>query len=586
MASQTRTTPFVAKTALILTALLPAIAGAASPPTPSHQDPAWLFQHGIPLERIEDPPVAPFASPLGNTGATRAASIITFGRFTIIQVNVNGAGADIVGDAANEPSLVVNPDDHNSMAVGWRQFDNVASNFRQAGFGYTTNGGMTWTTGKIQPRVFRSDPVLDTDGLGFFYNSLSTSGGLHEEIFRSYDGGATWGPPVPAFGGDKQWMAVDRGLGYLYQAWSIAGNSYGTSTFNKSVDDGNNFQPPTDIPNAPIWGTLDTGGDHTLYVAGWGTAADSLTGEFRVAHSANLPFQPSDPTTFTTSAADLGGFLRTGAPNPAGLLGQAWIAVDRSYTPSFGWVYVLSSVQTPTDPLDVHFIRSIDNGQTWSAPVRVNDDPAGSRAFQWFGTMSVSPSGRIDAVWNDTRGSADSTISAVYYAYSTNGGANWSPNEQVTPTWNCTMGYPNQPKIGDYYDMTSDDGGADLAFAATFNGGEDIYYVRIPNAGVPTAVGDHVAPRPHLLESFPNPFTRATTIRFDAPQEGAWVQLEIFDLSGRRVATVVDGFRAGSGLTAPWNGRREDGSETAPGVYLCRLHAGGVAETRKLLRVR
>jgi len=88
--------------------------------------------------------------------------------------------------------------------------------------------------------------------------------------------------------------------------------------------------------------------------------------------------------------------------------------------------------------MDVHLIRSTDGGQTWSAPVRVNDDAAGTRAFQWFGTMSVSPEGRIDAVWNDTRVSADSTVSALYYASSYDGGATWSPNEQASPTWNST----------------------------------------------------------------------------------------------------------------------------------------------------
>ena len=35
--------------------------------------------------------------------------------------------------------------------------------------------------------------------------------------------------------------------------------------------------------------------------------------------------------------------------------------------------------------------------------VGVNDDPTGNGAWQWFGTMSVAPDGRIDAIWNDTR---------------------------------------------------------------------------------------------------------------------------------------------------------------------------------------
>src|SRR5207244_12894663 len=100
MTSRTHTTSCVAKAALILTALLPAIAAAASPPALSHQDPVWLFQHGIPLERVED---APFVSPLGTTGATRAARIIGFRRFTLIQVKLPRVGAATRRQARNVP---------------------------------------------------------------------------------------------------------------------------------------------------------------------------------------------------------------------------------------------------------------------------------------------------------------------------------------------------------------------------------------------------------------------------------------------------------------------------------------------------
>ncbi len=41
------------------------------------------------------------------------------------------------------------------------------------------------------------------------------------------------------------------------------------------------------------------------------------------------------------------------------------------------------------------------------------------------------------------------------------------------------VGWPNQAKIGDYYDMVSDALGADLVYAATFNGEQDVYYLRI-----------------------------------------------------------------------------------------------------------
>jgi hypothetical protein len=125
------------------------------------------------------------------------------------------------------------------------------------------------------------------------------------------------------------------------------------------------------------------------------------------------------------------------------------------------------------------FINSTDNGETWSAPIRVNDDPLASNAWQWFGTMSVAPNGRIDAIWADTRVSGATNLSAIFYSYSTDGGNTWSANEQVSPVFDSWIGWPNQSKIGDYYHMWSDDDGASLAYSATFKGGQDVYYLRL-----------------------------------------------------------------------------------------------------------
>jgi hypothetical protein len=553
-------------------------------PVPERENSRLRLQHGAPLESEEDPPMAPARTGLRTT---RAAAYVTYGPYTSIQVNVDALGNDVVNDAANEPSLVVSPVNHDQMVIGWRQFDNIASNFREAGVGYSTNGGLTWTADKIQAGVFRSDPVLDTNNSGvMFYNSLTTYyGPLTTQVFRSYTGGSTWYPTPAtfAYGGDKQWMTVDRDLDNLYQAWSIASNSYAPNTFNKSIDSGDSFDTPSAIPNSPVWGTLDTDRNHVLYIVGWATDAEGYLTDITVSRSTDAQEHDSDPPIFSTVTVDLGGYLNLGGPNPGGLLGQLWIGVDKSTGPRSGWVYVLASVETPTDPMDVMFIRSTDGGQTWSAPKRVNDDAPGTRAYQWFGTMSVAPSGRIDAVWNDTRGSADSTVSALHYSYSADGGTTWSPNVQVTPTWSSVIGWPNQSKIGDYYDTSSDDTGVDVAYSATFSGGQDIYYLRIPNTV--TGVGKPRAFTPRL-DNTPNPFAGGTTIHFEAPSGGGNVRLEIFDLAGHRVTTLMDGFRTGAAQSIVWDGRRADGSEVSPGMYLCRLTAGGTAETRKILRVR
>src|SRR6185312_3526244 len=91
-----------------------------------------------PLEKYDNPP--PFAPAV----AVSPALVSQFGPFTSYQVNVNANGNNIVGDAANEPSICVDPMNGNKMSIGWRQFDSVSSNFRQAGFAHTINGGTTW----------------------------------------------------------------------------------------------------------------------------------------------------------------------------------------------------------------------------------------------------------------------------------------------------------------------------------------------------------------------------------------------------------------------------------------------------------
>ena len=134
--------------------------------------------------------------------------------------------------------------------------------------------------------------------------------------------------------------------------------------------------------------------------------------------------------------------------------------------------------------MDVHFARSLDGGLTFEPPIRINDDPVGTDAWQWFGTMSVAPNGRIDVVWNDTRADPGGFDSELYYAFSEDGGLTWSANEPLSPSFDPHLGWPQQNKIGDYYDMVSDAAGADLAYAATFNGEQDVYYLRIDAAGI------------------------------------------------------------------------------------------------------
>jgi hypothetical protein len=179
-----------------------------------------------PLEKYNMPPAYIYRL------ETSPRMISQFGPFTSFQANVDAQGNNIVGDAANEPSITVDATNLNKVTIGWRQFNSVNSDFRQGGWGYTTDGGTTWTfPGVLENNVFRSDPVLGSDETGnFFYLSLRQT--FYDDMWGSLNSGQSWTRLTlgNVTGGDKEWFTIDKtngtGHGFQYQAWSTGGNNW------------------------------------------------------------------------------------------------------------------------------------------------------------------------------------------------------------------------------------------------------------------------------------------------------------------------------------------------------------------------
>ncbi len=511
---------------------------------------------------------------------------ITTPGFFSVQVNVDSNGQNIVGDAANEPSIAVDPVNPNRMVIGWRQFDTIANNFRQAGNGYTTDGGLTWNYHDvIQRGIFRSDPVLDSDSDGnIYYNSLTSDGGNFTcQVFKSTDGGATWDDGVDARGGDKQWMDIDKsggpGDGNIYAYWTQFYSICYPGFFTRSANRAASFEACVEIDGSPQWGTLAVGPESELYVCGTDFSG-FLVGKSTSAADSTIPV--GWDTVVTVSLDGVPGYFGgNGSPNPGGLMGQAWVGVDHSSNATRGNVYLLSSVErfSNSDPLDIMFSRSTNGGKSWSDPVRVNDD-GGQTAWQWFGTMSVAPDGRIDAVWLDTRDNPGTVLSSLYYSYSTDGGESWSVNERLSVEFDPHVGWPQQDKMGDYFDMYSDSTGAHLAWAGTFNGEQDVYYGRISTLTTVTDQDPEIPLSHALLQNYPNPFNPMTEIGMRIA-EPAHVTLRIYDVLGRMVATLADERLEAGEYSRTWNAAGQ-----ASGVYYYRLHAGKFVETKKLVLAR
>src|SRR5262245_6116258 len=307
-----------------------------------------------PLEKYDNPP-----APVAPAVRISPAAVSQFGAYTSYQVNVDANGNNKVGDAANEPSICVDPTDGNKMSIGWRQFDSVSSNFRKAGFAYSTNGGSNWISpGVLQANVFRSDPVLNSDSAGrFFYLSLLQN--FFDDLWQSLTGGQSWAILAPADGGDKEWFTVDNtnssGHGFLYQFWSTDGNNYGGRQFTRSINGGSTWLDPINIPNTPRWGTLDVDSDGNLFIGGVNLDTSGIWC-VRSTKSTNGAVVPAyDQST----RVNLGGdSVVSELINPEGLVGQVFLAVDRSGTNTNNNSYMLASVEPSgfTTGSDVMFV--------------------------------------------------------------------------------------------------------------------------------------------------------------------------------------------------------------------------------------
>jgi hypothetical protein len=119
----------------------------------------------------------------------------------------------------------------------------------------------------------------------------------------------------------------------------------------------------------------------------------------------------------------------------------------------------------------------------------------------------------------------------------------------------------------------------EFLYAGTSGGGvwrrrlsEMVTSINVSPSSLPTAF--------HLEQNYPNPFNSRTSIRYSVPY-ATYVSVEVFNLLGSRVATLVSQQMERGNYLAEWNAEG-----MATGVYVCRLLGGGTAVTRKVLLIR
>ncbi|MCB0572514.1 MAG: exo-alpha-sialidase [Phaeodactylibacter sp.] len=376
-------------------------------------------------------------------------------------------GSSDLGFGPCEPTIAINPKNTNQVVAG-AVLDRVY---------YSQDGGKTWKEQQLRsPYGVYGDPVVLADNNGnFFYAHLadpSGSGRLNKSwldrivIQKSTDGGITWDgnaftgnrPPADQ---DKHWLAAAPDNGHLYVTWtefdkygSHKAEDHSRILFSRSTDGGLTWSEAFPI-NQQEGGCIDD--DNTTEGA---TPAVGPNGELYVswAYGEQIYFDRSldDGDTWLDediTVVDQPGGWNFDIPGISRCNGMPFTEADRSNGPYRGSIYINWSDQRngPADT-DVWLAYSRDGGEHWSAPVRVNNDPAGRQQF--FTAMALDQStGYIYIVFYDRR-AYDDNRTDVYLAFSTDGGQSFT-NRRIsespfTPTTDVFF--------GDYNDISAENG--------------------------------------------------------------------------------------------------------------------------------
>jgi hypothetical protein len=301
----------------------------------------------------------------------------------------------------------------NTVVVGFNDSgsNGITSN-KFTGWSRSIDGGNTFVDGGQLPTNANGDagdPALardDTTGRIFFSTLRFSGSGI--QVFHSDDNGATWSAPVNGTPGttgfqDKEWLTVDNfagaGNGNVYLLARDFGAGDGIYLY-RSTDGGATFGPSggTLIASGAggnVQGAFVTvGPDHSVYAFYFENIG--LPQRIMMRRSTDQGVTFGAPVTVATLAT-------TGVNGNLGLTGvRNGTSVAASFrsnafphaavNPVSGHLYVtFNNDVAGADKSDVFVVQSTDNGATWGAPVRVNDDV--TTTDQWQPTLAVTPDG-------------------------------------------------------------------------------------------------------------------------------------------------------------------------------------------------
>jgi len=367
-----------------------------------------------------------------------------------------------------------------TLVAGWNSFTDASL---VMGAGRSDDAGESWSFELFDGHTTMSDPVVSAAGAGrwyFAYIASGGAGGSDYEVYvrRSVDDGASWQAPVAVTDNtdfdDKPYM---DGVGdEVVAVWADFGFGPAKVRVANSLDGGLTFINNTILANDSVGGNgavplIDGAGDYYVF---WRDSFQEFLWMSRSQDQGTSWSSDASITAMTPLPSSLpGGFRMVNLPSAA--------------SPAPGHLVVVWNDQALGDP-DILAVRSIDGGQNWSAPVRVNDD-AGTEA-QFLPWIVADEQGGLHVTWYDRRGNGADID--VYTAFSDDGGATFGQNTRVTgAAFTPVLPWEGHAAdfIGDYNGIAVDGATLYPFYQDSREGNQDVYVARLPSPGVIFADG-------------------------------------------------------------------------------------------------
>jgi hypothetical protein len=305
--------------------------------------------------------------------------------------------------------------------------DSAGNGSDYSGTSYSSDGGVTFH--EIQPPPFGTahgsnfgDPIVVFNSkLGKFFagDIVSGCGGFGLGLWTSNDG-KTWTAGACAHNGgsdDRESMWVDNEptsgkYGRMYISWNDFANNAALSvvysddgtTWNGPVilNNGNTFIRDVQITGSPRGAKVAAGKNSTVFVAGMDEGGGGN------ASRQNIMYRSTDGGVTWTSTTMGARF------NPPGTVNCGYFQAVAPIWRHMGWGepavgpkgvvhYVYAGAGTNGDTGDIFYTRSINNGNTWSAPIKLNKDSDNQFRTQWMPSLSATSDGDLTASWYDRR---------------------------------------------------------------------------------------------------------------------------------------------------------------------------------------